>query len=266
MGLTSDLRVLYNLAFTRVRGATHGERLEAFYRAQAGDYDAFRRRLLHGREEMMAALEDPRRRPDARRGRRHRLQRRTARRPPRPAAKPHASSTSARRCWPPPTSAFAATAGPTSRPSLADATTYEPEGGPVDVVTFSYSLTMIPNWFQALERAYAALKPGGMIGVVDFYISRKWPAPGMRAPLELPAVLLADVVRPRQRLSLSGSSAMAAKPVPDGETGRGPGQGALPAAEGALLRLPGPQGVNEPGWASTPRGRRELAGRRPVLR
>ena len=59
MGLTSDLRVLYNLAFTRVRGATHGERLEAFYRAQAGDYDAFRRRLLHGREEMMAALEVP---------------------------------------------------------------------------------------------------------------------------------------------------------------------------------------------------------------
>src|SRR5207302_6346178 len=59
MGLASDLRVLYNLAFTRVRGATHGERLEAFYRAQAGDYDAFRRRLLHGREEMTAALEIP---------------------------------------------------------------------------------------------------------------------------------------------------------------------------------------------------------------
>ena len=58
-GTDSDLRVLYNLAFTRVRGATHGERLDSFYRAQAGDYDAFRRRLLHGREEMMAALEIP---------------------------------------------------------------------------------------------------------------------------------------------------------------------------------------------------------------
>ena len=125
----------------------------------------------------------------------------------------------------------------------------------MDVVTFSYSLTMIPNWFQALERAYAALKPGGMIGVVDFYISRKWPAPGMRRHSELPAVLLADVVRPRQRLSLSGPSAMAAKPIPDGEAGRAPGQGALPAAEGAVLHLPGPQGVNDHGWAATPRGR-----------
>ena len=34
MGLTSDLHVLYNLAFTRVRGATHGERLDSFYRTK----------------------------------------------------------------------------------------------------------------------------------------------------------------------------------------------------------------------------------------
>src|SRR5262249_44893686 len=66
------------------------------------------------------------------------------------------------------------------RAVLADATTYEPEGGPVDVVTFSYSLTMIPDWFGALERALGLLRPGGLIGVVDFYISRKWPAEGLR--------------------------------------------------------------------------------------
>lgn len=39
---------------------------------------------------------------------------------------------------------------------------------------------MIPDWFQAVRRAFDLLKPGGAIGVVDFYISRKWPAPGMR--------------------------------------------------------------------------------------
>src|SRR5262249_404155 len=44
---------------------------------------------------------------------------------------------------------------------------------------FSYSLTMIPNWFQAIDRAAELLRPGGMIGVTDFYISRKWPAAGM---------------------------------------------------------------------------------------
>ena len=62
----------------------------------------------------------------------------------------------------------------------ADATTYEPDGGPVDLITFSYSLTMMPTWLQVLERAYALLKPGGMIGVADFTIAHKWPAPGRR--------------------------------------------------------------------------------------
>jgi len=62
----------------------------------------------------------------------------------------------------------------------ADATTYEPDGGPVDAVTFSYSLTMIPDWFAAVDQAHALLGPGGMIGVVDFYVARKWPEAGRR--------------------------------------------------------------------------------------
>jgi S-adenosylmethionine-diacylgycerolhomoserine-N-methlytransferase len=61
----------------------------------------------------------------------------------------------------------------------ADATTFQPPGGPVDVVTFSYSLTMIPDWFAALENALAILKPGGTIGVVDFYVSRKYASDGL---------------------------------------------------------------------------------------
>jgi S-adenosylmethionine-diacylgycerolhomoserine-N-methlytransferase len=61
----------------------------------------------------------------------------------------------------------------------ADASTWRaPE--PADVVTFSYSLTMIPDWFRAIDRAWEHLKPGGRIGVVDFYISRKWPEPALR--------------------------------------------------------------------------------------
>jgi S-adenosylmethionine-diacylgycerolhomoserine-N-methlytransferase len=43
----------------------------------------------------------------------------------------------------------------------------------VDLVTFSYSLTMIPNWMAALEKAYQILKPGGLIAVVDFHIPPK---------------------------------------------------------------------------------------------
>ena len=50
----SEARVLYNLAVKPVEGDTHKARLESFYGHQAGDYDAFRKRLLTGREELMA--------------------------------------------------------------------------------------------------------------------------------------------------------------------------------------------------------------------
>ncbi|HXX95320.1 MAG TPA: methyltransferase domain-containing protein, partial [Planctomycetota bacterium] len=59
------------------------------------------------------------------------------------------------------------------------ATAWSPEE-PADVVTFSYSLTMIPDWFRAIDRAMENLKPGGLLGVVDFYISRKWPERDLR--------------------------------------------------------------------------------------
>jgi S-adenosylmethionine-diacylgycerolhomoserine-N-methlytransferase len=58
----------------------------------------------------------------------------------------------------------------------ADATTFQPAEGAADVVTFSYSLTMIPPWFEALDHARSLLKPGGAIGVVDFHVARKHPA------------------------------------------------------------------------------------------
>src|SRR5690606_6671789 len=61
----------------------------------------------------------------------------------------------------------------------ADATIFQPPGSPADVVTFSYSLTMIPDWFAALENAWEMLRPGGVLGVVDFYVSRKYPPDGL---------------------------------------------------------------------------------------
>lgn len=51
----------------------------------------------------------------------------------------------------------------------ADATKYRPERS-ADCVYFSYSLTMIQNWRSALTNAWAMLKPGGAIGVVDFCV------------------------------------------------------------------------------------------------
>lgn len=43
----------------------------------------------------------------------------------------------------------------------------------VDVILFSYSLTMInPQWEELIEQAYQDLKPGGYVAVADFYNSR----------------------------------------------------------------------------------------------
>ena len=48
----------------------------------------------------------------------------------------------------------------------ADATTWVPDEGfgRVDVLTFSYSLTMIPNWFSAMDHAAQLLAPDGRLG------------------------------------------------------------------------------------------------------
>lgn len=48
-----------------------------------------------------------------------------------------------------------------------------PAAGTVDVVTFSYALTMIPDWRAAIRNAYRMLKPGGHIAVCDFTVSDK---------------------------------------------------------------------------------------------
>jgi len=50
-----------------------------------------------------------------------------------------------------------------------------PGEGTVDIVTFSYSLTMIPDWEKSLEIAMKMLKPGGYIGISDFTVHEKKP-------------------------------------------------------------------------------------------
>ena len=51
-----ELKILYSLAVHRVRGETLKERLDSFYASQAEGYDTFRKRLLHGREEMVGEV------------------------------------------------------------------------------------------------------------------------------------------------------------------------------------------------------------------
>ncbi len=178
MGFASDLGIVWHMIFAQ-GGGSHEERLEAFYRNQAGAYDDFRRRLLHGREEMMRALDVP---ENARAidmgggtgsnfeclGERMRRFQDVAIVDLSSSLLKIAQERIARHGW------------SNVRTVRADATTYQPEDGPVDVVTFSYSLTMIPDWFKAIDHALAILKPGGLIAVADFFVSRKWPGQGMK--------------------------------------------------------------------------------------
>ena len=56
------------------------------------------------------------------------------------------------------------------KPYMPDETAFT---GKVDVILFSYSLTMInPQWKDLILKAKADLKPGGAIAVVDFHDSR----------------------------------------------------------------------------------------------
>lgn len=158
------------------RGAdSHAARLEAFYRDQAEAYDVFRRRLLYGREDLIASLEIP---PDA-----HVIDlgggtgatvemlgdRRTAFRRVTivdlcPSLLRVAGQRIHGRGW------------SNVETVLADARDYQP-AEPADAVICSYTLTMMPDWFRVIDRIRAWLRPGGLIGVVDFYVARKWPAP-----------------------------------------------------------------------------------------
>lgn len=166
--LSAELKTLWQMARGATDGASHAERLERFYRPQAGHYDRFRERLLHGRGEMIGLLAPP----DgavvvelgAGTGRNagyfgERLA--------------HfetielvdlcpALLEQARLRW---------ADEPRVRIIEADATHYRP-AKPADRVYFSYALTMMPQWRQALDNALDMLKPGGLLGVVDFDLPR----------------------------------------------------------------------------------------------
>ena len=46
---------------------------------------------------------------------------------------------------------------------------------PFDAAFFSYSLSMIPTWPQAIDAALANIKPGAALYVVDFWDQAGWP-------------------------------------------------------------------------------------------
>lgn len=177
MSLLSDLRVLYHIVAKPVRGKDHAARLESFYSGQAEAYDDFRRRLLLGREAMYRSIPVPEGGVwvDLGGGTGANLEPISGELPK--ARKVYLVdlcgsllAVARKRCE--------ARGWKNVEPVSAHATTFRPAAGEADVVTFSYSLTMIPDWFAAIDNALAMLRPGGTIGVTDFFVARKYPAEG----------------------------------------------------------------------------------------
>lgn len=172
--VTGDLKTLWHLAVRRARGKTHAERLENFYSGQASNYDDFRRRMLHSRAEMIQSITPPAGGVwvDLGAGTGENAEHLGS--GIETLSKMYlvdlSESLLARAA-----ARIEARGWSNVQPVCHDATTFVPAEGSVDVVTFSYSLTMIPDWFRAIDHAYSLLKPGGTIGVVDFFVARKHP-------------------------------------------------------------------------------------------
>lgn len=177
MSFIADLKILYHMALKPIRGKTHAARMENFYGGQAEAYDGFRKRLLQGRQELWDAIEAPKGGVwvDMGGGTGSNLEYFGDRVSTQesiyvvdlsPSLLKVAADRAKSNNW------------KNVQTVEADATTFQPDK-PVDVVTFSYSLTMIPDWFAAIENALSMLREGGSIGVVDFYVSRKYPSDGL---------------------------------------------------------------------------------------
>lgn len=172
--IARDARILLRLLLGQPRRGSHAERLQAFYGPQADDYDRFRERLLQGREALIRLLDPP---PGARvlelgGGTGSNLLHFGARlagfeRVELVDLCPALLEQARRK-----------TAGMSNVHLIeADAASYRP-AEPPDVVYFSYALTMIPDWRAAILNAIEMLPPGGLLGVVDFYVSDADGGPG----------------------------------------------------------------------------------------
>jgi len=165
--LAADARILWRMLCGQPRAGSHAERLQGFYAPQATRYDAFRARLLHGREALIADLDIPvgARVVELGCGTGSNLATLDRVRPLAGLAGVHlvdlcpALLAQARR--------RAAGLG-NVEVAEADAASWRPPM-PVQRVFLSYSLSMMPDWRAVLDNAWAMLAPGGRIGVVDFH-------------------------------------------------------------------------------------------------
>mmetsp|Transcript_5717 Transcript_5717/g.9926 ORF Transcript_5717/g.9926 Transcript_5717/m.9926 type:complete len:352 (+) Transcript_5717:30-1085(+) len=181
-GLKNDLTVLRHIWFSNAKGGDHAARLENFYGPQAEAYDKFRANFLWGRKPMLAACAA-------------RLRGRTnitwvdlgggtgenvdmmAQYLPLENFKSiyivdlcHSLCNVAKK-------KVQQKGWKNVNVVEADACMFAPPEETVTLVTFSYSLSMIPPFNAAVDRACSYLDVDGIMGVADFFVSSRYDLP-----------------------------------------------------------------------------------------
>jgi S-adenosylmethionine:diacylglycerol 3-amino-3-carboxypropyl transferase/ubiquinone/menaquinone biosynthesis C-methylase UbiE len=175
----TDLSVLYNMWLKPISGADHASHLDSFYGGQADTYDKFRYRFLHGRWPMAVNMPTFK---DAvwvdmggGTGSNVEFFNTSVENFSKvyvldlcePLLKECRKRITANK-W---DDRVVAVHGDATDESLVGSKL--PKAGTVDLITFSYSLTMIPDWKKSLDIALRMLKPGGYIAVSDFTVTRQ---------------------------------------------------------------------------------------------
>jgi S-adenosylmethionine-diacylgycerolhomoserine-N-methlytransferase len=170
--LAADVRILWRLLRGQPRNGNHAQRLQQFYAPQASRYDAFRARLLHGRADLIAALDIPAGAHviELGCGTGSNLDLLGARRE---GIAAFASVTLVDLCPALLDLARQRAQGMSNVAVIeADATIWQPPQS-ADCVFLCYSLSMMPDWRATLANAWSMLKPGGSLGLVDFHLPRQ---------------------------------------------------------------------------------------------
>eukprot|EP00192_Tetraselmis_astigmatica_P018193 CAMPEP_0117657672 /NCGR_PEP_ID=MMETSP0804-20121206/5455_1 /TAXON_ID=1074897 /ORGANISM="Tetraselmis astigmatica, Strain CCMP880" /LENGTH=256 /DNA_ID=CAMNT_0005464141 /DNA_START=144 /DNA_END=914 /DNA_ORIENTATION=+ len=175
-----DLEVLKTMWFGSISGNEHQEVLESFYASQAHLYDGYRHRMLHGRKPMVSNM--PVKKGDVwvdmGGGTGSNVEyfrecmdvfEKVVVVDLTPSLVKVAKQRVEENGW---TGKVEVVEGDATDPLLPGL----PDSGTVDIVTFSYSLSMIPEWESALANAFRLLKPGGHLCVCDFTVdpARQW--------------------------------------------------------------------------------------------
>ncbi|KAK9817757.1 hypothetical protein WJX72_001701 [[Myrmecia] bisecta] len=178
-----DLIVLRSIWFNKASGTDHAERLEAFYSPQAHAYDRFRSAFLWGRKPMLAAVAARLRDQkdliwvDLGGGTGENVDMMSTFLPLKNFKAIYVVDLCKSLCQQA-RAKVQAKGWPNVTVMEGDACVFDPPEGVATLVTFSYSLSMIPPFNAAIDRAISYLDPvDGLLGVADFFVSGKYDLP-----------------------------------------------------------------------------------------